>query len=130
MPRLSRITPLAGCVLSLVCSGTLAAPTPYSTMFVFGDSLSDSGQFPDFSGPSGSGMRFTNRNGPTYDHKEHYALVAPMHLAAKLGIAPGDLAPSTSMTHASNVVQMTMASSSKPTAWNTRSVMDLSALMT
>ncbi|WP_300731941.1 esterase EstP [Pseudomonas sp.] len=102
MPRLSRITPLAGCVLSLVCSGTLAAPTPYSTMFVFGDSLSDSGQFPDFSGPSGSGMRFTNRNGPTYDHKEHYALVAPMHLAAKLGIAPGDLAPSTSMTNASN----------------------------
>lgn len=102
MLRLSLLTPLAGCILPLVCSYTLAAPTPYSTMFVFGDSLSDSGQFPDFSGPAGSNMRFTNRNGPTYDHRETYALVAPMHLAAKLGIAPGDLAPSTSMSNASS----------------------------
>ena len=94
MPRFPLFHPLAGCLLSLACTHALGAPTPYSTMFVFGDSLSDSGQFPD----NGSGMRFTNRTGPTYKEYqgEAHSAVAPMLLGAKLGIAPGDLAPSTS----------------------------------
>ena len=91
MRRLSLLIPLAGCILSFVSERVLAAPTPYSTMIVFGDSLSDSGHFPD----TGSGMRFTNRSGPTY-RGEAYSAVAPMILGAKLSIAPGDLSPSTS----------------------------------
>ena len=91
MRRLSLLIPLAGCILSFVSERAFATPAPYSTMIVFGDSLSDSGQYPD----TGSGMRFTNRTGPTYK-QEAYAAVAPMLLGAKLGIARGDLAPSTS----------------------------------
>ena len=91
MRRLSLLIPLAGCILSFVSERVLAAPTPYSTMIVFGDSLSDSGHFPD----TGSGMRFTNRSGPTY-RGEAYSAVAPMILGEKLSIAPGDLSPSTS----------------------------------
>ena len=100
MRRLSLLIPLAGCILSFVSERVLAAPTPYSTMIVFGDSLSDSGQYIDFSGAVGDSTRFTNRTGPTYKEfkGEAYAPVAPMLLGAKLGIAPGDLAPSTSMT--------------------------------
>ncbi|WP_321838136.1 esterase EstP [Pseudomonas kulmbachensis] len=97
MRRLSLLIPLAGCILSIVSERAIAAPTPYSTMIVFGDSLSDSGQFPGV----GSGMRFTNHTGPTYKEYsgEEYVAVAPMRLGAKLGIAPGDLGPSTSMTN-------------------------------
>ena len=40
-------------------------------------------------------MRFTNRRGPTYK-TEPYAAVAPTLLGERLGIAPGDLGPSTS----------------------------------
>ena len=94
MRRLSLLIPLAGCILSVVSERAIAAPTPYSTMIVFGDSLSDSGQFPGV----GSGMRFTNRTGPTYKEYrgEEYVAVAPMRLGARLGIAPADLRPSTS----------------------------------
>ena len=66
MRRLSLLIPLAGCILSFVSERVLAAPTPYSTMIVFGDSLSDSGQYIDFSGAVGDSTRFTNRTGPTY----------------------------------------------------------------
>ncbi|MES2871483.1 MAG: esterase EstP [Pseudomonadota bacterium] len=104
MPRLSLLPPLAGCIVSIACVHASAAPTPYSNMFVFGDSLSDSGQYLDLGGIRGNGIRFTNRTGPTYKDytQETYAAVAPMLLGTKLGIAPGDLAPSTSMTNASS----------------------------
>ena len=100
MRRLSLLVPLAGCILSFVSERALATPAPYSTMIVFGDSLSDSGQYIDLSGAGGDSTRFTNRTGPTYKEfkGEAYAPVAPMLLGAKLGIAPSDLAPSTSMT--------------------------------
>ena len=100
MRRLSLLIPLAGCILSFVSERAIAAPAPYSTMIVFGDSLSDSGQYIDLSGAVGDSTRFTNRTGPTYKEfkGEAYAPVAPMLLGAKLGIAPRDLAPSTSMT--------------------------------
>ena len=73
-------------------------------MFVFGDSLSDSRQYLDLGGIPDKGIRFTNRTGPTYKDytQKAYAAVAPMLLGSKLGIASGDLAPSTSMTNASS----------------------------
>lgn len=94
--------PFAACILTLACSHALAAPSPYSTMVIFGDSLSDSGQYPDTAGPLGATLRFTNRTGPTFNDGsgEIFGPVAPMLLGSKLGIAPGDLAPSTSPVNA------------------------------
>ena len=94
MRRLSVLIPLAGCILSIVSERVIAAPSPYSTMIVFGDSLSDSGHYPGV----GTGMRFTNRTGPTYKEYrgEEYVAVAPTRLGTKLGIAPADMRPSTS----------------------------------
>ncbi|MFK0087290.1 esterase EstP [Pseudomonas sp. NPDC090755] len=79
-------------ILLLTGSQAIAAPSPYSTLIVFGDSLSDAGQFPD---PGGNGLRFTNR-----DANGQYAAVSPMLLGAHLGIAPGELGPSTSPVNA------------------------------
>ncbi|MEA9997276.1 esterase EstP [Pseudomonas sp. 10B1] len=94
--------PFATCVLSLACSYAFAAPSPYSTLLVFGDSLSDSGQYPDLAGPNVSGLRFTNRTGPTFKDGsgEAYGPVSTTLLGLKLGIAPGDLLPSTSPVNA------------------------------
>lgn len=76
----------------LALSG-LAAAGPYSQLVIFGDSLSDSGQFPDPGGPlrgvlPTGGLRFTNRTGPDYqpDNSEYYAEVASQRLAARLGL--------------------------------------------
>ncbi|WP_449430122.1 esterase EstP [Pseudomonas putida] len=77
--------------LALACSQAFAAPSPYSTLIVFGDSLSDAGQFPDLTGAS-NGMRFTNRDG-----NGNYAPVSPMILGGRLGVAANDLNPSTSL---------------------------------
>ncbi|MEF9879765.1 MAG: HAD hydrolase family protein [Clostridia bacterium] len=41
MLRPSFVAPLAGCLLALACAQAFAAPSPYSTMVVFGDSLND-----------------------------------------------------------------------------------------
>lgn len=70
-------------LLALSCSHAMAAPSPYSSMIVFGDSLSDAGQF---------GLRFTNRNADG-----SYAPVTPMILGSRLGVAPEELNPSTSI---------------------------------
>ncbi len=70
-------------LLALSCSYAMAAPSPYSSMIVFGDSLSDAGQF---------GLRFTNRNADG-----SYAPVTPMILGSRLGVAPEELNPSTSI---------------------------------
>lgn len=70
--------------LALACSvPTYATPSPYSTMIVFGDSLSDAGQY---------GVRFTN---PLPDGE--YAQVSPTLLGQQLGVAPGELLPSTAL---------------------------------
>lgn len=77
--------------LALACSQAFAAPSPYSSMIVFGDSLADAGQFPDLSGGT-AGMRFTNR-----DENGNFAPVSPMILGGRLGVSPDDLNPSTSI---------------------------------
>jgi outer membrane lipase/esterase len=96
------ILPFAACVLSLACAHALASSSPYSTMIVFGDSLADSGQFPDTAGPAGSTLRFTNRTGPTFQDGsgEVYGPVSSTLLGLKLGVAPGDLVSSTSPANA------------------------------
>lgn len=93
------LTPLAAACVLAIASQAAAAPSPYSTMVVFGDSLSDSGQFPDAGGPAGATTRFTNRIGPTYldGSGEVFGPTAPMLLGSKLGIASSDLNPSTSL---------------------------------
>jgi len=77
--------------LALACSQAFAAPSPYSTMIVFGDSLADAGQFPDLTGGT-AGMRFTNR-----DENGNFAPVSPMILGGRLGVNPDELNPSTSL---------------------------------
>ena len=78
----------------LLALPTLALASPYSQLVIFGDSLSDSGQFPDLLGPLDGvqpigGLRMTNRTGPTYrdNQDEPYAAVAPQYLAQRLGLA-------------------------------------------
>ncbi|HAB02062.1 MAG TPA: autotransporter domain-containing esterase, partial [Pseudomonas sp.] len=79
--------------LALACSQAFAAPSPYSSLIVFGDSLSDAGQFPDLTGGT-LGMRFTNR-----DAAGNFAPVSPMILGSQLGVSPTELGPSTSPTY-------------------------------
>jgi outer membrane lipase/esterase len=66
---------------------------PYSQLVIFGDSLSDSGQFPDIGSPllggnPTGGLRFTNRTGPTYlgNNTEYFDAVATQRLASLLGL--------------------------------------------
>ncbi|MHA6492158.1 autotransporter domain-containing protein [Pseudomonas borbori] len=83
------LTPLAAaCLLASVSSITLAAP--YSGLVVFGDSLSDAGQFADPDGPPGATRRFTNRVGPTYQpgSGEIFGSTSPMLLGEQLGLGP------------------------------------------
>ncbi|MBD7975832.1 autotransporter domain-containing SGNH/GDSL hydrolase family protein [Serpens gallinarum] len=71
----------------------LSSASPYSQLVIFGDSLSDSGQFPDLGGATQNGLptdgiRFTNRIGPDYidGRDEPYAAVASQRLAGRLGL--------------------------------------------
>jgi len=102
MRKPSPTLPLSACLLALACTGAFAAPSPYSTMIVFGDSLADAGQFPDAGGPAGATLRFTNRSGPTYQNGsgEFFSLNSSTLLGMKLGVAPGDLGASTSPVNA------------------------------
>lgn len=60
---------------------------PYSQLIIFGDSLSDSGQFIDQQNPtSPSGVRFTNRTGPGYLAPAPYGQVSTQILADQLGL--------------------------------------------
>ena len=95
------LTPLAAaCLLGMAGQGH-ASPSPYSTMVVFGDSLSDAGQFPDAGGPAGATTRFTNRVGPTYldGSGEIFGPTAAMIIGGRLGVPAGDLGPSTSLVN-------------------------------
>lgn len=93
------LTPLALACAMAIATQAAAAPSPYSTMVVFGDSLSDSGQFADAGGPAGASTRFTNRVGPTYldGSGEIFGPTAPMILGGQLGINAAALNPSTSL---------------------------------
>ena len=61
---------------------------PYTQLVIFGDSLSDSGQFPDSGGPAfpNGGNRFTNRTGPNFNSTEYFAAVSTQRLGAHLGL--------------------------------------------
>ncbi|MDX5374113.1 MAG: autotransporter domain-containing protein [Pseudomonadaceae bacterium] len=80
------LTPLAAACLLAGASLPLHA-SPYSSLIVFGDSLSDAGWN---TGPDGP-IRFTNRVGPTYQAGEPYSLVAPMLLGGQLGLGGAGL---------------------------------------
>lgn len=78
----------------LLALPAFALASPYSQLVIFGDSLSDSGQFPDLLGPLDGivpvdGVRMTNRIGPSYrdERDEPFAAVAPQYLAGRLGLA-------------------------------------------
>lgn len=83
------LTPLAAACLLASTSLSLQA-SPYSSLIVFGDSLSDAGQFPDAGGPAGSTVRFTNRTGSG----EAFAPNATQLLSRHLNL--GELTGSTS----------------------------------
>jgi outer membrane lipase/esterase len=84
-PRL----PIMLCTLALACSPAAIA-APYSSLYVFGDSLSDSGHF---AGADGQPIRYTNQVGPDYQNSP-FGAVAPMLLGAQLGIGAPELGPS------------------------------------
>ncbi|OLS64477.1 esterase EstP [Pseudomonas putida] len=84
----------AACLLAIACSSAMAAPSPYSTMIVFGDSLADAGQFPDPTTP-GSSQRYTNRNADG-----SFAPVSSMILGGYLGVPADQLNASTSAVNA------------------------------
>ena len=94
--------PFAACLLTLACASVQAAPSPYSTMVVFGDSLSDAGQFPDEDGPAGATLRFTNRVGPTFleGSGEILGPNSSTLLGQRLNVSPNDLNASTSPVNA------------------------------
>ncbi|MEE1921979.1 esterase EstP [Pseudomonas sp. 148P] len=84
----------AACLLAAACSSVIAAPSPYSTMIVFGDSLADAGQFPDPTTPASS-QRYTNRNADGT-----FAPVSSMILGGYLGVPSDQLNASTSAVNA------------------------------
>lgn len=103
MIKKTLFVPLASSLLSLACTQAIAAPSPYSSFIVFGDSLSDAGQFADPGGPAGATQRFTNRTGPVYldGSGELRSANSTQLLGAKLGFSEDQLAASTSATRAS-----------------------------
>lgn len=90
MIRQTLFVPLAGCLLALACAQANAAPNPYSSFIVFGDSLNDAGTFADAGGPAGSTERYTNRTGPVYQDGsgEVYSLNSTQLLGARLASVP------------------------------------------
>ncbi|UTA48023.1 autotransporter domain-containing protein [Simiduia sp. 21SJ11W-1] len=91
----STLKPLAAALL--LCSTQALAASPFDELVVFGDSLSDSGQFPDAGGPinpnfmvPASGLRFTNRVNGAGSETD---LVGVQRLSQQLGL--GYLAAST-----------------------------------
>lgn len=95
------LSPLAvACCMATVAPALSAAP--YSGLYVFGDSLSDAGQFPDSVNSSTQTQRFTNRIGPLFTDVsgEVYGKTSPMLIGELLGL--GAQSPSTSSVFESN----------------------------
>jgi len=88
----SALKPLAAAVLLTCVSSVATADSgPFSQFIVFGDSLSDAGNFPDLQSPTlggnpTGGLRFTNRTGPTYGPGEYIGEVGTQRLAGMLGL--------------------------------------------
>jgi len=92
LPVQSALKPLAAAVL-LTCAtdAAIADDGPFSQFVVFGDSLSDAGNFPDLQSPTlggnpTGGLRFTNRTGPTYGAGEYIGEVGTQRLASMLSL--------------------------------------------
>lgn len=95
------LTPLAvACCMATLAPSLSAAP--YSGLYVFGDSLSDAGQFPDTVNSTTQTRRFTNRVGPLFTDAsgEVYGKTSPMLLGELLGL--GEQSPSTSSVFQNN----------------------------
>ena len=69
---------LVAAAIAASVSFSAAASSPFSDMYVFGDSLFDSGNIEE-------GLRFTNRIGPDYQNSP-FGPVSPMIGAAELGL--------------------------------------------
>ena len=88
----SALKPLTAAVLLSCASAVVAADSgPFTQFVVFGDSLSDAGNFPDVLSPTlggnpTGGLRFTNRTGPTYGSGEYIGEVGTQRLANMLGL--------------------------------------------
>ncbi|MEX6503871.1 autotransporter domain-containing protein [Pseudomonas zhanjiangensis] len=87
--------PIRALTAAVLLAGLPAATqaVPYSQLVIFGDSLSDSGQFPDLGSPllggnPTGGLRFTNRTGPSYlsNNSEYFDAVSTQRLASLLGL--------------------------------------------
>ncbi|MGW8463347.1 esterase EstP [Pseudomonas sp. CLCA07] len=104
MIRQTLFVPLAGCLLAMACAQANAAPNPYTSFVVFGDSLNDAGTFADTGGPAGATERFTNRTGPVYldGSGEVRSLNSTQILGGKLGYSADQTASSSSAVRASN----------------------------
>lgn len=79
------LTPLA--FACLLASATPAQAGAYSSMVVFGDSLSDAGQRPE-AGALSNPVRHTNRVGPGFGPGDAYGYTSPMLINQQLGLAP------------------------------------------
>jgi len=92
LPVQSALKPLAAAILLTCATGAaIADDGPFSQLVVFGDSLSDAGNFPDLQSPTlggnpTGGLRFTNRTGPTYGAGEYIGEVGTQRLASMLGL--------------------------------------------
>lgn len=95
------LSPLAvACCMATVAPSLSAAA--YSGLYVFGDSLSDAGQFPDSVNSTTQTRRFTNRVGPLFTDAsgEVYGKTSPMLIGELLGL--GAQSPSTSSVFEDN----------------------------
>ena len=102
MIKQTLFVPLAGCLLALACAQAYAAPNPYSSFIVFGDSLNDAGTFTDTGGPAGATQRYTNRTGPVYldGSGELRSLNSTQLLGGRLGFTADQTASSSSAVRA------------------------------
>ncbi|MFJ2540636.1 MULTISPECIES: esterase EstP [unclassified Pseudomonas] len=102
MIKQTLFAPLAGCLLALACAQANAAPNPYSSFIVFGDSLNDAGTFTDTGGPAGATQRYTNRTGPVYldGSGELRSLNSTQLLGGRLGFTADQTASSSSAVRA------------------------------
>lgn len=95
------LSPLAVAYCMATVAPSLSA-APYSGLYVFGDSLSDAGQFPDSVNSTIQTRRFTNRVGPLFTDAsgEVYGKTSPMLIGELLGL--GAQSPSTSSVFEDN----------------------------
>ncbi len=89
--RLVTVRWLAAAMVCICLPVTIQA-MPYSQLIIFGDSLSDSGQFPDtssdfYDSAFNNARRSTNRTGPTYLDGSGEPFAAVLHSSWQNGWA-------------------------------------------